>query len=125
MDDPNPRVRRLPSPLGQARQALADQQISRAGQLLDDAIRLASAGSHRQALGQGTTHQAHLQELAEQVNGYRNSIQELERDPQWEATARSLRERIDALVTEAGVHNAAGRVGEAHQALRSVGVPLF
>lgn len=108
---------RLDEMVGQARQALVDQQIDRAGQLLDDAIRLASAGSHRQALGEGT-HQAHFQELVEQVNSYRNSIRELEQDPQLQATARALRERIDALVAEAGVHNAAGRVGEAHKALR-------
>lgn len=100
-----------------ARKALAEARFDEAAKLADDALRSVSSASRRMSPGEGglpeSAQRKNLQDLADQVGMYRNSVEELTKDPQRAAPARALLARIDGLAAESRQLADAGRVGEA------------
>lgn len=107
--------------IDEARRALDEGRPDDAAKLLDDALRAASSASRRLSQSDRSLTESvqrkNLQDLGEQLEMYRASLNELSADPERGAAARALLGRIDGLATESRSLADAGRFGDANKKL--------
>lgn len=115
---PSERLERGTAALLQARQALADNRLDDAAQILDTALRSNSpaSGTTPSALSQEAARNAY-QNLVEQVATYRASVEDLATHPRQGSAARVLLTRIDGKCAEARKLAGAGNLEAANRAL--------
>ena len=104
--------------LAEARAALAENRLDAATVLLNDALKSASAASRRLSSSATLSESAQrksLQDLADQLAGYRASLVDLRKDPKIGAEASRLLEQIDALKAESDRLAGAGQLGDANK----------
>lgn len=105
------------SSIDNARKALADGRFDEAAKLLDEALKSASSASRKISPGEGglsdSAQRKSLQDLGEQVEMYRTSLNELAADRDKGAAARALLGRVDALRAESAQLADGGRLGDA------------
>lgn len=103
--------------IGEARKALADGKFDDAAKLLDEALKSASSASRKMSPNEGglseSAQRKSLQDLGEQVDMYRSSLNDLARDRDKAVAAKALLGRIDALRAESRQFADAGRLGDA------------
>lgn len=106
--------------INQARQQSAEGRYDVAGKAVDDAMKVVSKATRRQASETSFVDSAQRKiylDQSEQIATYRRSVIDLSRDPQLADAARSLLVRVDQLVAEAAQLSAANRLGEANKKL--------
>ena len=106
--------------LADARTALGENRLDDASGLLNEALKSASAASRRLSSTATLSESAQrksLNDLAEQLVGYRASLVDLVKDPKVGTEAKALLGRVDALKGESDRLAAAGQLGDANQKL--------
>lgn len=104
-----------------ARRALAEGRADDAAKLLDDALKASSAASRKLTQADANLSESAqrktLQDVGDQLEMYRASLNELSADPAKGAAAKELLRRIDGLSQESSKLLAAGRLGDANKKL--------
>jgi len=106
--------------LGQARQALAESRLDEAAKLLDEALKATSAASRRLSASASLSESAqrkNLQDLADQLAGYRGGLVDLSKDSKVGSEAKALLGRIDGLAEDSRKLASAGQLGDANKKL--------
>ena len=106
--------------LADARTALGENRLDDASGLLNEALKSASAASRRLSSTATLSESAQrksLNDLAEQLAGYRASLVDLVKDPKIGTDAKALLDRVDALKGESDRLAAAGQLGDANKKL--------
>lgn len=106
--------------LAEARAAVGENRLDDASRLLNEALKSASAASRRlssTATLSDSAQRKTLQDLTDQLAGYRASLIDLRQDPKVGAEATALLGRIDALKAEADRLVGAGQLGDANKKL--------
>lgn len=102
----------------QAREAIAGQQYDAATRILDEALRGVFKTSNQPAPPQAESDSAlqkQFQDLAEQISGYRNSLQDLLKDKRNSDAASKLMARIDKLTDEGRKLHSTGKLVESNR----------
>ena len=106
--------------LDEARKALGESRLDDAARLLDESLKATSAASRRLSSSASLSESAqrkNLQDLTEQLGGYRGGLVDLTRDGKVGGEAKALLGRIDALSDESRKLAAAGHLGDANKKL--------
>jgi hypothetical protein len=106
--------------LGQARQALAENRLEDASKLLDEALKATAAASRRLSASASLSESAqrkNLQDLSDQLAGYRGGLVDLTKDAKVGGEAKALLARIDGLADESRKLAASGQLGDANRKL--------
>jgi hypothetical protein len=104
--------------LEEARAAIAAGDLTRAGELLDQALKASSTASARAARGAAaeSARRSRNRELLDELNSYRSSLDEAVKEKGSAAGAATV-QRIEKLAAQAGEMTAAGRHTEAGKLL--------